>query len=437
MCTGSDASFNAALKSALGVSSTGIAGANCFTGAYKVDGYYTLIPTAWGGGWDGTNDPPTLEVSGSLEPGEEYHYVNFVMKGQRVLEAYYYYADKAWVDRILPDYNNDYTALCKALGNQIDSDYLPAINSSDGLTIYDDTATYDTEYLFICYVKNMHGEVFKTATLTTPKFPTGDGTYDKYIGKWHVTSDGSMNEVSNNAGNVEFDIEIYPYRVNKSYLVTGWGITQFRNSRAIRFMYENGGICAYSGNASTETSMSSVVYQGYNYVDDFGDIDYNASYTPYASMSDGNYQLYALEESKLVEGFVDGNTCILDGVTSTSLAAAGLPNTDCAGFEVFLCMGGYGWSRYFLPADVVLPEYRMTVDGTEYGKLSLAPYSMERTGDVQLAPQKLRSMHKQSKKSFTLTPKNSPRIDTFRSLQPIKSMNNAKAAKKKAKSHRK
>lgn len=351
----------------------------CFGKCYNLPGYFSEIPTAWGGGWDGSTAPPRLKVTASTTPETAYYRIDFKIKGQNVTKARYYMTAKEILDEVAPKYNNDYTAIVNALGNDIEPSYIGSINSEEGLTLVFDAGVPEVEYAIIVSVSNSNGQTFGSATAKTTAIPKGDGTYDKLLGNWRVTSDNSTTEVAMNTGSISFDIEISPLRVNESYLVLGWGGSTYRNAKELLWRYENGKAVVYSGNAGL--GMGSVLATGINYVDDFGNIDYNCIMTGYAEFKPGGAVSVlgtGVEPILSCQPDASGNSATMTGVESASYLEAGYTGVKYRGMEAMLGMGGPGWSRFVRPPILYLPEYLMTYEGKQYMKMSLEPYTFVR-----------------------------------------------------------
>jgi len=374
---------------ALSTTLTNLYGTTCFKNCINMPGYFSEIPQNWGGGWDGTSNPPKLKVTATLRPGAEYYAIDFLIKGQSVSQVKYYLTAKAILDDVAKKFNNDYTAIVNALGVDIEPEYIAAVNTTEGLTLGFDAGVPEVEYVLIVSASNSHGNAFQSVSATTEPMPKGDGTYDKLIGSWRVTSSNSICNVSNDLGGITFDLEITPLRINESYLVTGWGASIYRNAKPTIWYYENGKAVVYSGNA--DKGMGSVLATGINYKDDYGDIDYNCSIYPYADLGDGNMTIYAIGIEPLMATTVDasGNSATMVGLESELWKKAGGPGIYCRGMEAALGMGGPNWSRIFTPAEIYYPEYTITSGGQTYPKMSLEPYSFVKiTGESDV--QKLR-----------------------------------------------
>lgn len=390
-------------------------GNNCFNGSVSLDGYYDRIPESWGGGWDGTTTAPTITVTASLPEGAAYYAVDFLVKGTGVAKARYYLSSKAAADKLLPQYNNSYAELCDANGIEIESDYIASINSEQGLTLYFDQGIAETEYILIISGSNMFGKSYAYDCKATTPIPAGKPEYDRYLGQWTVTSQSSTStSMAYEPKPVSFDIRIEPLRVDESYIVYGWGVTQFAQYPCAAW-FEEGELCFYSG-----APKGMLIYTGYPYTDDFGSIYYNVAIIPYGFM-DGGYSTYQVTPEKVLQGTFDNatQTATLSGVRS-----AYFTNTEvyCAGMDAFLTMGGPGWSRTFMPVDIVRPEYVTTVGDERLAPYTLAPYTLTRS-TAAAAPKAMTRPHHNGTASlkvrFDRKPAAAPQSEPAR-IEPIR-----------------
>lgn len=373
-----------------------ISGSGCFGGCIGLEGYYNTIPQSWGGGWDGTTEKPRLSLKSELTPGAEYHSINFTMKAQGAQEAYYWLGSLEALNSWLPKFNNDVTALCKARGTKFWPEDLAKLNSSDGYRAMYDECIPENDYVLVVSAKNMFGEVFQRLDIRTAKMPKGDAAFENFIGRWKVTSTGSTSMVKPDCGDVSFELTVVPYRVNNSYLVAGWGGSQFANQGAVRFIYEGGKVGIYSGNFDDELSMHSVIATNIPYDDGEGEILYNVAYAPYCEMPDGTFGWYFVPTHCMLQGAIDANTFKMEGQLAPEMSEYGLTK-PCSGLEICLVMGGYGWEKRYLPGEFMLPENTITVDGKTYGKFSLAPYTLTKINSENPAPAMARAMQPKGK----------------------------------------
>ena len=153
----------------------------CFKDCVNLEGYYDKIPQTWGGGWDGTTEPPVITVTAEYPEGQGYYSIDFIVKGKSVQSAYYY--------------NNSYTELCEKKGIEIERDYLNAINSDKGLTLGFDQGVPNVEYILIVSGKNMFGQNYAYKVQATTAVPKGSDEYERYLGEWTVTSASSTSTV--------------------------------------------------------------------------------------------------------------------------------------------------------------------------------------------------------------------------------------------------
>ena len=357
---------------------------NCFKGCVNLEGYYDKIPLAWGGGWDGSTEAPVIDISAVLPEKKGYYAIDFIVKGTGVAEAYYYLSAKTLVDQVLPNFNNSYSELCEQKGIKIEDAYLSAINSTSGLTLGFEEGVPDVEYILIVSGKNIYGKKFAYCVQSTTSIPKGSDEYDRFLGDWKVTSSGSVSTSASYDGrDVVFNIRIEPYRVDESYLVYNWGITKFTGDNTLvptaptPMFFENGTINVYTGAAN-----GSVIYMGYNYTDEaYGSIDYNVALNTYSNdvTSDGTYSVYMTSGEKVASGvYNEDGTVTLDGVLSAMYEEMG-HSVKSKGFDYFLAMGGPGWSRIFIPEEVVKPEFLFQdAAGNNCVPYALAPYKLEK-----------------------------------------------------------
>lgn len=345
----------------------------CFRGAVSLEGYYDKIPTTWGGGWDGSTEKPTIEVSANLPEGDGYYSINFVVKGKGVASAYYYLTAKTIVDEILPKYNNSYSELCEKNGNLIESDYLNAINSEEGLTLGFTQGVPNVEYILIVAGKNMFGEAYAYKVQATSTVPKGTDEYERYLGEWTVTTASSTSAYAGyDRKPITFNIKIEPYRVNESYNVYGWGVTKFTDVYPMKMFLEDGKLCAWTG-----AHHGSLIYEGYPYSDG---INYNVALNSFTLYDDGNYGVYMADGEKVGEAEYAEGSFDMKGVMSKYYAEAGM-SVMCHGFDFCLTMGGPGWSKIFIAPEVVKDQYLIHGDdGQTYAPYILAPYTFTRKG---------------------------------------------------------
>lgn len=363
---------------------------SCVEGCVNLDGYFTQIPQAFGGGWDGTTEKPKLVLKGEPTPGAEYYSINYTMKAQGAQEAYYWLGHISALESWLPKYNNDVTLLCKERGQKFWPEDLAKLNSSDGFLAQYDGCVPNEQYVLIVSAKNMFGEVFKRIDTYTKPIPKGEQAYEDFVGKWKVTSTGSLSAVKSDCGDVSFELEVIPYRVNNSYLVSGWGGSIYAKEGAVRFIYEGGKVGVYSGNfPNNPLSMVSVIKQGVPYDDGEGVIYYNVAYCPYTELPRGNFYWYWCDLHLMLQGEIKANTFQMKGMFPNEMKEAGLTN-PCMGMEIYFVMGGPGWEKCYLPAEAMEPENRITVDGKEYAKFSLAPYTLTKVGGASSVAERVK-----------------------------------------------
>ena len=345
----------------------------CFKGCVNVEGYYDKIPQSWGGGWDGTTEAPTITVDAQYPEGQGYYSIDFIVKGKGVASAYYYLSAKALVDQALPKYNNSYTELCEKQGIAIESDYLNAINSTQGLTLGFTQGVPNVEYILIVSGKNMFGESYAYKVQATTTVPKGSDEYERYLGEWTVTSATSVSTTTDYEQKpLSFDIRIEPFRVDESYNVYGWGVTKFTDTYPMKMFLEDGKLCAWTG-----AHHGSVLYEGYPYSDG---ISYNVVVNSFARYDDGTYGVYMANGEKVGEAEYAEGSFDMTGVKSIYYEELGY-DVVCAGFDVCLSMGGPGWSKIFIAPETVKDQYLITgSDGKNYAPYIIGPYTFTRKG---------------------------------------------------------
>ena len=343
----------------------------CFKGCVNLEGYYDRIPQSWGGGWDGTTEKPTIEVTANLPEGEGYYSIDFIVKGKGIASAYYYLTAKVIADEILPKYNNSYTELCEKQGIEIESEYLDAVNSTQGLTLGFTQGVPNVEYILIVAGKNMFGESYAYKVQATSAIPKGSDEYERYIGEWTVTSASSTSPYTEyDRKPISFDIKIEPFRVNESYNVYGWGVTKFTDTLPMKMFFEDGKLCAWTG-----AHHGSVIYEGYPYSDG---INYNVALNSFTLMDDGNYGVYMADGEKVGEAEYAEGGFKMNGVVSKYYGNLGY-TVMCEGFDFCLSMGGPGWSKIFIAPETVKDKYVIHgADGSIYAPYILAPYSFSK-----------------------------------------------------------
>ena len=344
---------------------------NCFKGCVNLEGYFDKIPQSWGGGWDGTTEAPSIEVDAILPENAGYYSIDFVVKGKSVAKAYYYLTAKTTADQLLPEYNNSYTELCEKRGIEIESDYLQALNSAQGLTLGFTEGVPNVEYILVVSGKNMFGEQYAYKVQATTTIPKGSDEYERYLGEWTVTSASATSEyVGYDRKPITFDIKIEPFRVNEIYNVYGWGVTKFADRYPMKMFLEDGKLCAWTG-----AHHGSVIYEGYPYSDG---ISYNIVLNSYTQWDDGSYGIYMADGEKVGEAEYAEGSFNMYGVISKYYADRGY-SILCHGFDFCLSMGGPGWSKIFIAPEVVKDQYVIHgEDGKDYAPYILAPYTFTR-----------------------------------------------------------
>lgn len=310
-------------------------------------------------------------MTATLPEKDGYFSIDFLVKGKGVASAYYYLTAKVLADEALPKYNNSYTELCEQKGIEIESDYLQALNSDQGLTLGFTQGVPNVEYILIVSGKNMFGESYAYKVQATSTIPKGSDEYERYLGEWTVTTASSTSEYSEyDRKPISFDIKIEPFRVDESYNVYGWGVTKFTDAYPMKMFFEDGKLCAWTG-----AHHGSVIYEGYPYSDG---INYNIVLNSFTLFDDGNYGVYMADGEKVgVAEYAEGSFN-MNGVKSPYYANLGY-DVMCHGFDFCLSMGGPGWSKIFIAPEVVKDQYVIHgSDGNIYAPYILAPYTFTR-----------------------------------------------------------
>lgn len=356
---------------------------NCFTGCTNLEGYYTKIPTAWGGGWDGSLAAPTVAVTASLPTNKGYYAIDYNIKGTDVVSAYYLLTAKVTADDYLAQYNNSYTEMVEKEGTQISSSYIKAINTETGLTLNFTSGVPNVEYILIVAAKNSLGEMYAYKVQSTTSIPKGSDAYESYLGEWTVTSTSS---VSDSAGYVSkpltFDVTIEPYRVDSIYTVYGWGVTKFSDEYPCAMFFENNRLCVYTG-----ADRGSVIYSGYTY-DDQGshNSNWNVALQGFMHYDDDSYSVVMTGGEKIFES----DSCVNNTFSFAGIKSAYLAESDIdiaySSFDFFLVMGGMGWSKIFIPSAVVKEKYLTYGDkGNAYVPYSVGPFTFTRKSSATTA----------------------------------------------------
>lgn len=376
----SDAAVKAAAQAVFGARN--ISGAGCFAGCTNLDGYSTLIPTSWGGRFDGVEAAPTLTVTGSLVKGQEYYAGTFVVRSKNATSIKYLLGSKADYDLLLPDYNNDVTKMINALGTELDTQYVNAANSSS-LTLPFGDAEPSTEYILTVAAYNRLGQATAQATITTTSVPAGTAQYEAFIGTWKVTSADSTTEIQGETGPISFTVTIEPYRTNESYMVKGWGTTIFRDHpmNRMRFMFENGRMNAYAGYAGEKSMWNTIASRYYGYThENYGYQLCDIGMFAYGATSNGFSVMLATPSNPILVSTMNGDQISMVGGSGGEIGQYGI--SQIAGMDIFLNTGGYGWSFTRRPAETVLPEYLTNIGGVEYGKYAVGPYTLTRVSSA-------------------------------------------------------
>lgn len=373
--TNSDATIASAAQALFGTRNA--SGNNCFTGCTSLQGYSTEIPTSWGGLWDGTDGLPQLVLSGETVKGSEYHALTFNVKGRNIKTLKYLLGTAAEVDGLMAQYNNDITRMVEARGQEFDTQCVNAANGG-GLALPFSDGSPATKYVLVVAAFNNHGQTTARQDVTTAAMPRGSDAYESYIGRWRVTSAGSTTEVQPSTGPISFDITIEPYRVNESYMVTGWGTTIFRDMGRMRFMFENGAMNAYGGFIGEKSMWNVIASSYYRYThEDYGTLMCDIGMFFYGEWTDGSFSvMLATPQTPILTSTISGDRIEMKGGSGGDLTTMGARQVE--GMDIFINTGGQGWSFTRRPVETVLDDYKITIDGKSYGKYATGPYTLER-----------------------------------------------------------
>ena len=330
---------------------------DCFTGCGKMADY-TYIPISWGGISDGTTGVPVLELSMVPSEGEEYFRFDISIKGADVKSCRYVLGETETVQSRLEEMG-DYEKLCNRYGTAFSSSVIGNINSPEGHTVSSsDNLEPATEYTLVVMAGNVHGNTVETCVAVTGDVPEGEAGYERYIGTWTVTSASS--EITGKPQT--FTVEIEPYRVNESFRVSGWGITDFGSRDIAPFLMD------YSdGNVSVST---------YGY---YGMYNLYYVYLKYRfKKEDGLYYVWTTDEDLATGTFGDDGTVTIEMSGFTDPASG---NTyQVSGMDYFLYSGG----KFYEVENMFKPGYTVS----DY---SIGPYVLTKSGPEQTCARKAAS----------------------------------------------
>lgn len=367
-----------------------------FKDCINLEGYYDKIPQACGGGWDGSTEAPTIEVTATHPENRGYYMIDFNVKGKGVASAYYYLSAKAVVDEVLPKYNNSYSELCEKKGIEIEADYLNAINSTQGLTLGFESGVPNVEYILIVSGKNMFGQSYAYKVQATTSIPKGCQEYENFIGEWTVTSNFSVTSITNyDQHPISFDIKIEPCRVDSMYTVYGWGVTKFAQNLPMRMYFEDNKLTAWTG-----AHHNSVIYEGYPYSDG---ISYNVVLNSFTRFDDGSYGVYMADGERVGEAEYSADGFQMKGVKSKYYAEQGY-DVLCYGFDFCLSMGGPGWSKIFIAPEVVRDEYVIKDGDKIYAPYIMGPYTFKKKASSETTSCRTMKLNQKTLKSGKCIP---------------------------------
>lgn len=391
---------------------TNYSSSDCFAGASKVNSWAT-IPSEWGGGNDGITAKPEITIEVQHPEGAEYYSLIFDMYGKEVTTLTYYLSTSANVKKYLPRYNNSLEQMVREGGTKIARDdyqshFYAQLNSETGSGLTFDTGDPETEYTLIVLVENSKGQLITVTKAATSAVPTGSDEYEAYLGTWTVTPAGTVVEMAgqDEEGNPvkidtpthSFDITIEPFRTDSVYTVKGWGYTKFANSELhATFNKETKAIEFWNGQKGNVQVMT-------NYP--FGPKDNpNAQYstytvTYYGFVEDPKTYQYNFYSSSTEECILAGNLIPaigkinLIGQKSSKASSPEYGDVYWSGLECLLCMRSMSGSQYWIPVQIIKPEYVFTYNGIDLTLHHHGPYTLTRA--EQQAPAKAKAAPKQS-----------------------------------------
>ena len=389
----SDADMVAAAKKVFGTS-TSISGSGCFTDCVKLSGYAD-IPSTWGGANDGITAKPELRVEIIHPEGMEYHAIFFDFYGKEVTTLKYYLSTTADIKKYLPRYGNSLEQMVREGGVQIQKDdyqsfFYAQLNSETGAGLSFEDGDPDTEYGIIILVENSKGYNVSYTTASTGSMPKGSDDYEAYMGTWTVTPSGTSVEMAGvdesgnptviNTPTPSFDITVEPYRVDDTYIVTGWGYTKFNNHRLFaKFNPDTKAFEIWNGKAGNVQVQTNYPFGPA----DNSDAKFNSyTVTYYGVVEDPNTMQYnywgTSADECILAGNLFGERITMLGQKSPSASSAEYGDVYWAGFEALLCMGSMSTTQYWTPVQVVLPEFVFTYNNIDLTLHHHGPYVLTR-----------------------------------------------------------
>lgn len=327
---------------------------DCFEGCSQMADI-AEIPQAWGGLSDGTKAKPTLTLALAPQTGAEYYRFDISIRGTEVKQSKYVLGKKETVEERLAEFDGDYEKLCNRYGSSFSSSVIEKINSEAGYSVSSGDLESDADYTLVVMAGNAHGTTIETCEGKTAAVPAGEANYDRYIGTWTVTSASAEKSQAPQS----FTIEIKPYRVNESFLVSGWGITTMGNADTAPFImdYADGAV-----SISTKEPYSMIglyyVYLKYRFFDP----------------ESNSYMLWTTDSTLATGQYASDGSITIEGGTFTNPSNG--KEYTVSGLEYFL----YSSGAFYENATLFKPEYTVS----DY---SIAPYKLTRAPETRSVQQ--------------------------------------------------
>ncbi len=403
-----DATIKAAARAVFGTNGN-ISGRDMVAGAEKITGW-AQIPADWGGGDDGIKAKPELELKIKLPEKREYYTIIFDFFGKEVTNFRYYLAKAEDIKKVLPRYNNSLEAMVRSDNatriwpDDYQSHFYAQLNSEIGGGLEFNGADPETEYGMIALAENSKGYKVIYQTITTAAIPKGNDDFEQFVGTWTVTPAGTVTDVAgvDEQGNQyvldtpvpTFDITIKPFRTDTTYVVSGWGYTQFADmtqlhahlnheTKAIEFWNgKKGNVSIMSNFKFDKNDNPNAIFSEYN-VAIIGIIEDPKTFQ-YQYWSSGN-----TEECLLAGNYMAGlDRIMLIGQRSPYNSTADYGDVYWSGMEACLGMGSMSTSQQWTPVQVVRPECRFNYNGEDHTLYQHGPYTLTRKAAASTAKAK-------------------------------------------------
>ena len=402
-----DETITAAAREVFGTRN--VTGRDMVTGAEKLTGW-AQIPADWGGGDDGIKAKPELELKIKLPEKREYYTIVFDFFGKEVTNFRYYLAKAEDIKKVLPRYNNSLEAMVRSDNatriwpDDYQSHFYAQLNSEIGGGLEFNGADPETEYGMIALAENSKGYKVIYQTITTAAIPKGNDDFEQFMGTWTVTPAGTVTDVAgvDEQGNQyvldtpvpTFDITIKPFRTDTTYVVSGWGYTQFADmtqlhahlnpeTKAIEFWNgKKGNVSIMSNFKFDKNDNPNAIFSEYN-VAIIGIIEDPKTFQ-YQYWSSGN-----TEECLLAGNYMAGlDRIMLIGQRSPYNSTADYGDVYWSGMEACLGMGGPSGAQQWTPVQVVRPECRFNYNGEDHTLYQHGPYTLTRKAAASTAKAK-------------------------------------------------